>query len=111
MAAEHMVVEEKKGGVGGAMDFKNMDLGELMKDFDPAMLQELLAEEMKDPALQEMVSAKRYLWMDSLSFRKLRLSYALCCVNCCYCCRQNKTTNICHDVHIKIPSSLACKVQ
>ncbi len=57
MAAEHMVVEEKKGGVGGAMDFKNMDLGELMKDFDPAMLQELLAEEMKDPALQEMVSS------------------------------------------------------
>jgi hypothetical protein len=34
-----------------------MDLGELMKDFDPAMLQELLAEEMKDPALQEMVSS------------------------------------------------------
>ena len=77
MAADHMAVDEKKGEVGGAMDFKNMDLGELMKDFDPAMLQELLAEEMKDPALQEMVSAKRYLWMDSLSFRKLRLSYAL----------------------------------
>ncbi len=57
MAADHMAVDEKKGEVGGAMDFKNMDLGELMKDFDPAMLQELLAEEMKNPALQEMVSA------------------------------------------------------
>ncbi len=56
MAAEHMAVEDKKGVLGGAKDFKNMDLGALMKDFDPAMLQELLAEEMKDPALQEMVS-------------------------------------------------------
>jgi hypothetical protein len=33
-----------------------MDLGALMKDLDPNMLQELLAEGMNDPALQEMVS-------------------------------------------------------
>ena len=106
MAAEHMVVEEKKGGVGGAMDFKNMDLGELMKDFDPAMLQELLAEEMKDPALQEMVSANDIFgWTPCPS---ANCDFLMCYV--VYFCRQKKTTNICHDVHI-IPSSLACKVQ
>ncbi|KAL3766496.1 hypothetical protein ACHAW5_001165 [Stephanodiscus triporus] len=56
MAAEHMAVEGKKGVAGGGMDLKNMDLGALMKDFDPAMLQELLAEGMNDPAVQEMFS-------------------------------------------------------
>lgn len=60
MAAEHMAVEGKKGVAGGGMDLKNMDLGALMKDFDPAMLQELLAEGMNDPAMQEMVSAVNF---------------------------------------------------
>jgi hypothetical protein len=59
MAADNMAVEEKKGvAPGGGIDLKNMDLASLMKDFDPAMLQDLLAEELKDPALAEMVSAK-----------------------------------------------------
>ena len=61
MAAEKLAVEKKiVGGGGGGLDMidslKGMDLGALMKDLDPSMLQELLAEGMNDPALQEMVS-------------------------------------------------------
>lgn len=60
MAAEKLAVEKKSGGGGGGgLDMidslKGMDLGALMKDLDPSMLQELLAEGMNDPALQEMV--------------------------------------------------------
>ncbi len=59
-AADNMAVDEKKGVAtgGGEMDLKNMDLASLMKNFDPAMLEELLGEELKDPAVAEMVSAK-----------------------------------------------------
>ena len=64
MAAEKLAVEKKiggggGGGGGGGLDMidslKGMDLGALMNDLDPSMLQELLAEGMNDPALQEMV--------------------------------------------------------
>ena len=60
MAAEKLAVEKKGDGGGGlGLDMidslKGMDLGALMKDLDPNMLQELLAEGMNDPALQEMV--------------------------------------------------------
>jgi hypothetical protein len=41
------------GGLGGFGDMA--DLGELMKDLDPATLQELMMEGMKDPQVQEMV--------------------------------------------------------
>ena len=60
MAAEKLAVEKKTGDGGLGLDMidslKGMDLGALMKDLDPNMLQELLAEGMNDPALQEMVS-------------------------------------------------------
>ena len=60
MAAEKLAVEKKiGGGGGGGLDMidslKGMDLGALMNELDPSMLQELLAEGMNDPALQEMV--------------------------------------------------------
>lgn len=59
MATEKLAVEKKIGGGSGGLDMinslKGMDLGALMKDLDPSMLQELLAETMNDPALQEMV--------------------------------------------------------
>ena len=64
LAADRMVTDEKGvaagGGAGGleAMlgDLGDMDLGALMKDLDPNTLQDLVAEGMKDPAIQEMVS-------------------------------------------------------
>ena len=62
MAAERMVVEKTGGGAGGLesllgdMDLEKMDLGALMKDLDPATLQQLVMEGMKDPQVQEMVS-------------------------------------------------------
>jgi hypothetical protein len=60
MAAERMASDEKKKGVGQALDLSNLgdlgDIGELMKDLDPATLQELMMEGMKDPQVQEMVS-------------------------------------------------------
>jgi hypothetical protein len=59
LAAEKLAVEKKGDGGGLGLDMidslKGMDLGALMKDLDPNMLQELLAEGMNDPALQEMV--------------------------------------------------------
>jgi hypothetical protein len=63
LAAEKLAVDKKKGDGGGGLgldmidSLKGMDLGALMKDLDPNMLQELLAEGMNDPALQEMVRA------------------------------------------------------
>lgn len=62
MAAERMESDDKTGGVaggGGGMEslFGDMDLGAMMKDLDPNTLQELLAEGMKDPQIQEMVSS------------------------------------------------------
>jgi hypothetical protein len=57
MAAENMAVGEKKRVAGDGMDLKKKGLDALINDFDPSMLQELLAAELKDPALQEMVSA------------------------------------------------------
>ena len=57
-----MVAEKTGGGAGGLesllgdMDLENMDLGALMKDLDPATLQQLVMEGMKDPQVQEMVS-------------------------------------------------------
>lgn len=42
----------------GDMNLGDMDLGALMKDLDPAMLQELVMEGLKDPQLQEMVREK-----------------------------------------------------
>jgi hypothetical protein len=76
MAADNMAVEKKKGvAPGGGMDLKNMDLASLMKDFDPAMLQELLAEELKDPALAEMVSSKFFV-STCRSPINLRMTYA-----------------------------------
>lgn len=43
-------LEDLLGDLGG------MDLGALMEGLDPDTLQELIAEGMKDPAIQEMVS-------------------------------------------------------
>ncbi|KAL3816891.1 hypothetical protein ACHAXA_006967 [Cyclostephanos tholiformis] len=54
MAAENMAVGEKKRVAGDGMDLKKKGLDALINDFDPSMLQELLAAELKDPALQEM---------------------------------------------------------
>ena len=62
MAADRMATEKTGGGAGGLesllgdMDLENMDLGALMKDLDPATLQQLVMEGMKDPQVQEMVS-------------------------------------------------------
>lgn len=64
MAAERQTADEKKVAVGGGLgdmmggmgDMGDMDLGALMKDMDPDMLQELVKEGMKDPQLQEMFS-------------------------------------------------------
>ena len=38
-----------------------MDLGALMKDLDPAMLQELVMEGLKDPQVQEMVGSANHV--------------------------------------------------
>ena len=64
MAADRMDADKQVGsavgggleGMLGDMDLGDMDLGALMKDLDPAMLQELVQEGMKDPAMMEMVS-------------------------------------------------------
>ena len=66
MAAERMAVEEKGGAGGleallGDIDLGDMDLGALMKDLDPAMLQELVMEGLKDPQVQEMVSSANHV--------------------------------------------------
>ena len=66
MAAERMAVEEKGGAGGleallGDMDLGGMDLGALMKDLDPATLQELVMEGMKDPQVQEMVRSANHM--------------------------------------------------
>ena len=54
MAADRMAGDDNAvGGLGGFGDMA--DLGELMKDLDPATLQELMMEGMKDPQVQEMV--------------------------------------------------------
>jgi len=58
MAAERMANENKKKGLG--LDLGNLgdlgDIGEMMKDLDPATLQELMMEGLKDPQVQEMFS-------------------------------------------------------
>lgn len=60
-----MAVEKKGAGGGGladleslmgGMDLENLDLGSLMKDLDPAQLQQLVMEGMNDPQVKEMVS-------------------------------------------------------
>lgn len=64
MAADRMDADKQVGsavgggleGMLGDMDLGDMDLGALMKDLDPAMLQELVQEGMKDPAMMEMFS-------------------------------------------------------
>lgn len=61
MAAERMATDDA-GGLGGLesmfgdMDLGDIDLGALMKDLDPQMMQEMMMEGMKDPAMQEMFS-------------------------------------------------------
>ncbi|KAL7529861.1 hypothetical protein ACHAXR_003197 [Thalassiosira sp. AJA248-18] len=62
MAAERMADDGAGAGAGGLesllgdMNLGDMDLGALMKDMDPNMLQELVMEGMKDPQIQEMFS-------------------------------------------------------
>lgn len=61
MAAERMATDDAGGAGGlesmfGDMDLGDMDLGALMKDLDPKMMQEMMMEGMKDPAMQEMFS-------------------------------------------------------
>ena len=59
-----LAAERADGGAAGGMagledmlgDLGGMDLGALMEGLDPNTLQELIAEGMKDPAIQEMVS-------------------------------------------------------
>jgi len=63
-----MAVEKNGGAAGGGggladleslmggMDLENLDLGSLMKDLDPAQLQQLVMEGMNDPQVKEMVS-------------------------------------------------------
>ena len=68
MAADRMAVEKKGAGGGGGladleslmggMDLENMDISALMKDLDPAQLQQLVMEGMNDPQVKEMVSCK-----------------------------------------------------
>jgi len=60
MAADRMATDG--GGAKGLdsmlgdMGLGDMDLGALMKDLDPAMLQEMMMEGMNDPAMQDMFS-------------------------------------------------------
>lgn len=60
MAAERMAGDGAGAGglesLLGDMNLGDMDLGALMKDMDPNMLQELVMEGMKDPQIQEMFS-------------------------------------------------------
>ena len=82
MAAEKLAVEKKSGGgASGGLDtlgsLKDIDLGALMKELDPSMLQELLAEGMNDPALQEMVSV--FLAAFGRAFHNLLCLYAQTC--------------------------------
>ena len=59
-----LAAERAEGGAAGGMagledmlgDLGGMDLGALMEGLDPNTLQDLIAEGMKDPAVQEMVS-------------------------------------------------------
>lgn len=56
MAAERMGEGDKQevaGGLAGLGDLSG--IGDMMKDMDPAALQELMMEGMKDPQVQEMV--------------------------------------------------------
>ena len=56
MAAERMGEGDKQevaGGLAGLGDLSG--IGDMMKDLDPATLQELMMEGMKDPQVQEMV--------------------------------------------------------
>ena len=45
--------QEVAGGLAGLGDLSG--IGDMMKDLDPATLQELMMEGMKDPQVQEMV--------------------------------------------------------
>lgn len=48
----------KNGGLEdllGDMNLGDLDLGSLMKDLDPEVLQDLVMEGLKDPQIQEMV--------------------------------------------------------
>ena len=58
-----LAAERAEGAAGGMAgledmlgDLGNMDLGALMEGLDPSTLQDLIAEGMKDPQIQEMVS-------------------------------------------------------
>ena len=59
LAAERAADGSGGGGGGAAAGLQDMlgdmDLGALMEGLDPNALQELIAEGMKDPAIQEMV--------------------------------------------------------
>lgn len=60
MAADRMENDGAAGGglesLLGDMNLGDMDLGALMQDLDPNMLQDLVKEGMKDPQVQEMFS-------------------------------------------------------
>ena len=65
LAAERAAGGGAAAGGAGMAGFEDllggMDLGALMEGLDPNTLQELIAEGMKDPAVQEMVSCDYYL--------------------------------------------------
>ena len=75
-----MAVEKKGAGGGGGladleslmggMDLENMDISALMKDLDPAQLQQLVMEGMNDPQVKEMVSCNCF-YVDHVSCRHL----------------------------------------
>eukprot|EP00984_Skeletonema_dohrnii_P023569 scaffold12655_cov157-Skeletonema_dohrnii-CCMP3373.AAC.8 len=68
-----LAAERADGGAAGGMagledmlgDLGGMDLGALMEGLDPNTLQELIAEGMKDPAIQEMGAMDELLNMDA----------------------------------------------
>jgi hypothetical protein len=62
LAAERAANSGGGAGAGGLEDMLgNMDLGALMEGLDPDALQELIAEGLKDPKIQEMVSWKNMI--------------------------------------------------
>ena len=101
---------EKKGGASaggggladleslmGGMDLENMDLGALMKDLDPAQLQQLVMEGMNDPQVKEMVSFVLYLCcfcVDYVSCRHLTHSLLMQSIT-------HQTTYISPHTHFK----------
>ena len=60
--------DKNDGAVAGLGDLG--DIGAMMKDMDPAKLEELMREGMKDPAVQEMV---RKMYQNFIYFFRLHL--------------------------------------